>query len=1147
MTPKKTITVLRLVPGVLLLAALLWTAIPVQRASADPGDLYVDGATGADSGTCPLDSPCLTVAYALSQAASGDTLHIAAGTYTPVSLTISRDLTFVGAGMNATVLDGGASGPVFAISSSYTVTITDLTIRNGLNTGPGGGIQDYASSNMLTLARVKVSGNTAAGGGGIFSSGPLTITDSVISNNTASGGHSGGGIFLNAEQVDVSLTDVTISGNTAEGYSGGLHDQNDNSASGATTLTNVTISGNTANQDGAMTITNKTAITIVNSTIAGNHYAPGGGTGGVTIYGPSASASWKNTILAGNDGSNCYFSSDSHWYTLGNNLESGTDCGFTGSGDLQSTDPLLEPLADHGGPGESMALPTGSPAIDAGTDSGCPATDQRGVARSDGTCDIGAVEYSPVTVSGNAQQDGTTLAYTDGSARTATTSGGGDYTFTVPWGWSGMVTPLLAGYAFAPASLPFSMLIGDRAGQDFSAYALPVDFEKTGPANGATAQPPDPALSWTPSTGAASYEYCVHADAAGCVSPAAWTSAGTDASVGLSGLTPGATYYWQVRAVNGPAITPADGDIWWSFSVVQPGPFNKSAPAGGPVKVASNPTLSWTDSTDAASYAYCIRAASAGCVSPASWISTGTHTSVGLSGLTPGATYYWQVRAVNGTISTQADSGTWWSFTVKLPLPGAFKKSAPANGATKLANNPTLTWTDSSNVTSYQFCYGLTTTCSNWTSTGTARSKTLTGLTPGKKYYWQVRAYNATGYTYADGSANALRYFTVSPLPGSFGKSTPANGALDQVTNPYLSWTASSGASSYEVCYNTSATCSSWSSVGTARSKALSGLVSGKKYYWQVRAHNGSGYTYANAGSWRSFTVSTLNVSMPATPVKLIFVHHSTGENWLADGNGNLGRTLMNNNYFVSDTNYGWGPDYGDGSDGSTIGDHTDIPDWLDWFASSYTPTYMTALFTEYGQHASYSRLGTDPGGENRIIMFKSCFPNSALDGNPTDPPSASGWLTVGHAKYVYNTILLNYFKNHPEKLFIIITAPPLMSSHTTAHQAANARAFNNWLVDSWLPSNNYTLDNVAVFDFYDVLTSNGGNANTYDLNAAGGHHHRYSSSAHTIQHLASGGSNYSAYPTGDDHPSAAGGRKASAEFVQLLNIFYHRWQASLP
>lgn len=52
----------------------------------------------------------------------------------------------------------------------------------------------------------------------------------------------------------------------------------------------------------------------------------------------------------------------------------------------------------------------------------------------------------------------------------------------------------------------------------------------------------------------------------------------------------------------------------------------------------------------------------------------------------------------------------------------------------------------------------------------------------------------------------------------------------------------------------------------------------------------------------------------PGQPVRLVFIHHSTGGAWLADPNsdqpdGGLGRALMNNNYYVSATNYGWGPE----------------------------------------------------------------------------------------------------------------------------------------------------------------------------------------------------------------------------------------------
>jgi hypothetical protein len=111
------------------------------------------------------------------------------------------------------------------------------------------------------------------------------------------------------------------------------------------------------------------------------------------------------------------------------------------------------------------------------------------------------------------------------------------------------------------------------------------------------------------------------------------------------------------------------------------------------------------------------------------------------------------------------------------------------------------------------------------------------------------------------------------------------------------------------------------------------------------------------------------NPNPPDHAVKLIFIHHSTGENWLRDDYGGLGQALANNNYFVSDTNYGWGP--------NSIGDRTDIPDWLEWFQSADTPTYLEAVYNESGQNSSYTRLPDDPGGGNEIVLFKSCFPNS--------------------------------------------------------------------------------------------------------------------------------------------------------------------------
>lgn len=308
----------------------------------------------------------------------------------------------------------------------------------------------------------------------------------------------------------------------------------------------------------------------------------------------------------------------------------------------------------------------------------------------------------------------------------------------------------------------------------------------------------------------------------------------------------------------------------------------------------------------------------------------------------------------------------------------------------------------------------------------------------------------------------------------------------------------------------------------------------------------------------------------PAEPVKLIFIHHSTGGNWLADIGehdfaGGLGQALQENNYFVSATNYDWTVN------GDDVGSRTDIGHWWEWFNGPNRDNYMQAVYTEFGQNlqgkadwtffGSYSRMADpDPARENEIIMFKSCYPNSHLAGNPDDLPTIAdntlrgkdAWagdefMTIANAKGIYND-LLDYFAARQDKLFIIITAPPLVkndgSQKTDAHHAANARAFNTWLVNEWLTD--YPYANVAVFDFYNVLTSNNGSRNANDAWLEEGNHHRWWNG--TVQHSQTENSNFSAYGTRkDSHPSGVGGQKATAEFVPLLNYYYQRWQAAQP
>ncbi|PKL93041.1 MAG: hypothetical protein CVV21_01465 [Candidatus Goldiibacteriota bacterium HGW-Goldbacteria-1] len=246
-----------------------------------------------------------------------------------------------------------------------------------------------------------------------------------------------------------------------------------------------------------------------------------------------------------------------------------------------------------------------------------------------------------------------------------------------------------------------------------------------------------------------------------------------------------------------------------------------------------------------------------------------------------------------------------------------------------------------------------------------------------------------------------------------------------------------------------------------------------------------------------------MNATPPASTVKLIFIHHSTGEYWLETGYGDLGTALNANNYFVSDTNYGWSdPGYDQGSS-------TDTVNWPDWFRNEVMPF----VFAE-NTNSCYTNTISEPAGENEVIMFKSCYPNSEVGSDITDEQA------------IYNG-LLAYMAAHTDKLFILIVPPPMQ----IISDPAATRQLSSWLFDKqygWLK--NYTAGNVYVYDYYNVLTHPD-------------NHHRLVNGVET--HEVNNAQNTLYYPTnsGDDHPSVEGQQKATSEFVPLLNAWYRQWK----
>ena len=325
---------------------------------------------------------------------------------------------------NVTVSGNGINGCSSAVyMNGGTMTLTDCTV-SGNNGDYAGGISVIIGN--LTLINSTVSDNTSsssAGGISIYEGSTAdvaTLTNSTVSDNV--GAWEGGGIY---SYGTLNLTGCTVSGNTAtgdgNGDGGGLGGGICN-VYGTTTLINTTISDNTApgassilynyggggiynDTDGTMALTN---VTVSGNSVTGG-VGTGSGGGGISNAAPAANFTIANSIVAGNSTGNYGPDAYGSFNSLGHNLIRNTNnssgwnaADLTGS-TASPLNPELGPLADNGGPTQTMALLPGSPAIDAGSNSLAVdasdnplVTDQRGLTRIvNGTVDIGAYERAP--------------------------------------------------------------------------------------------------------------------------------------------------------------------------------------------------------------------------------------------------------------------------------------------------------------------------------------------------------------------------------------------------------------------------------------------------------------------------------------------------------------------------------------------------------------------------------------------------------------------------------------------------------------------------------------------------------------------------------------------------------------------------------
>ena len=306
-----------------------------------------------------------------SALANGGTVRFACDATITVASTISIMRPVVLDATNRTVIiDGGGAVGLFSVGGGATFGVVNLTLQNGNSAGVGGAI-DASQGGSVTVVNSTVAHNRA-GAGGAIAGGPIaaggnasvTVLASTFVDNTTGTGGDGGAI--NAPTV--SVTNSTFAGNQAE-LGGAIH----------------AISG----------------LAVVNSTFVNNGASgTSGALGalGASIGLDSGTATVRNTIVAGGTGGECDLVA-SAMSDQGGNFSDDGSCGFSQASSHNSASVAalnLVPLADNGGPTQTVALLPGSLAINAGVACPPPATDQRGVPRPQGpACDSGAFEVEP--------------------------------------------------------------------------------------------------------------------------------------------------------------------------------------------------------------------------------------------------------------------------------------------------------------------------------------------------------------------------------------------------------------------------------------------------------------------------------------------------------------------------------------------------------------------------------------------------------------------------------------------------------------------------------------------------------------------------------------------------------------------------------
>ena len=512
----------------------------------------------------------------------------------------------------------------------------------------------------------------------------------------------------------------------------------------------------------------------------------------------------------------------------------------------------------------------------------------------------------------------------------------------------------------------------------------------SGTISATTANPPAPAApvasaatsvstsgfvaNWNASSGATGYRLDVSTSNAfgSFVSGYENLDVGNNTSRSVTGLSPGTTYYYRVRATNVSGTSPNSGTI--SVATLSAPPPAPDAPvAKSATSITSTGFVAnWNASAGATGYRLDVSTSNtfASYVTGYQDLDVGNATSRSVSGLTSNTTYYYRIRATNE--SGPSSNSSTITVTTSVPAP-----SAPvASAATSITTSGfTANWSASAGATGYRLDVSTSNTFVSYVSgyqdldVGNATNRAVTGLSADTSYHYRIRAYNGSG---ASASSSTISVTTAGNPPNA-----PVAGAATSITTSGFTanWSASAGATGYRLDVSTSNTFVSYVSgyqdldVGNATNRGVSGLSAGTNYYYRVRAYNGSG-TSSN-----SSTISATTTSDPPNAPVASAATSITTTGFTANWSASTGATgyrldVSTSNTFVS---------YVSGYQDLDVGN-----------ASSRAVSNLSASTTYYYRIRAYNGSGTSA--------------NSGTIAATTANPPAPAPPVVGAASSITNT-----------------------------------------------------------------------------------------------------------------------------------------------